>query len=171
MTRASKTLPGTSGSIASTTRIGKTTGCTGTIASACSRGRPTAFLRFLCEMVHPVVRPDRDEALRLARHFNDQLRKEGWILAEEEKIAGRPRFVAQELRDNRARSVSRARSVADALDAGWMQKEIERLENAIERDPALAIGTAKDLVESCCKSILTKRGIQFSRERGLARAH
>ena len=62
-----------------------------------------------------------------------------------------------------ARSVSRARSVADALDAGWMQKEIERLENAIDRDPAFAIGTAKELVETCCKSILTKRGVEVSR--------
>ena len=38
-----------------------------------------------------------------------------------------------------------------------MQKEIERLENAVDRDPALAIGTAKELVESCCKKVLTKR--------------
>jgi hypothetical protein len=52
--------------------------------------------------------------------------------------------------------------VADALDAGWMQKEIERVENAVERDPALAIGTAKELVETCCKSILTKRNVEFS---------
>ncbi|WP_264382870.1 abortive infection family protein [Pseudomonas sp. MM227] len=41
--------------------------------------------------------------------------------------------------------------------------EIERLERAIESDPGLAIGTAKELVESCCKSILTIRGIAFTR--------
>ncbi len=117
------------------------------------QGPTETFLRFLCEMVHPVVRPDRNEALKLVQHFNDQLRPEGWNLVEEEKIAGRPRFVAARIQVANGRSVSRARSVADALDAGWMQKEIERLENAVERDPALAIGTAKDLVETCCKSI------------------
>ena len=127
------------------------------------RGPPATFLRFLCEMVHPVVRPDRNEAAKLTSQFKDQLRKEGWGLVEEEKIAGRPRFVPYQLRDSRHRSVSRARSVADALDAGWMQKEIERLENAVDRDPALAIGTAKELVESCCKSILSKRGVAVSR--------
>ena len=58
--------------------------------------------------------------------------------------------------------MSRAKSVADALNAGWMQKEIQRLEIAVERDPALAIGTAKDLVESCCKSILALRGVTHS---------
>lgn len=126
-------------------------------------GSSETFLRFLCETVHPVVRPDRNAALQLVQHYNDQLRPEGWELVEQEKIAGRPRFVGQRIRNSNARSVSRARTVADALDAGWMQKEIERLENAVDRDPALAIGTAKELVETCCKSILTKRGVEISR--------
>jgi len=55
------------------------------------------------------------------------------------------------------------KTVADALDAGWMAKEIERLEHAVDRDPALAIGTAKELVETCCKTILTKRGVSFTK--------
>lgn len=61
------------------------------------------------------------------------------------------------------RSVSRARIVADALDADSMRKEIERIEKAIDTDPAGAIGTTKDLLESCCKTILDKRGVEFSK--------
>ena len=121
------------------------------------------FLRFLCEILHPVVRPDRNESLKLLQHFNDQLRPHGWHLVEEEKIAGRSRFVGQPIRNHHHRSVSRARSVADALGASWMQKEIERVENAIDSDPALALGTAKELLESCCKTILTKRGVAFGK--------
>lgn len=131
------------------------------------RGPAETFLRFLCEMVHPMVRPDRDEALKLVQQFNDQLRQDGWCLVEQEKIAGRPRFVSVRVNQASERSVSRALSVADALDAGWMQKAIERLENCIESDPELAIGTAKELVESCCKSILSKRGIAVSRSSDL----
>lgn len=130
-------------------------------------GSSENFLRFLCEIVHPVVRPDRNDALGLVKQFNDQLRREGWHLVEEELIAGRPRFVAKRFRGSSGRSVSRARTVADALDAAWMQKEIERLEHAIERDPALAIGTAKELVESCCKTILSRRGVEVSRKADL----
>ncbi len=127
-------------------------------------GSNEVFLRFLCEAVHPVVRPDKDEAIRLVSQLNEQLRQDGWELAEEERIAGRPRFVARRLQLASSRSVSRARTVADALDAGWMQKEIERLEVAVEADPALAIGTAKDLVESCCKTILTRQKVSFAKD-------
>lgn len=126
-------------------------------------GSGDVFLRFLCEIVHPVVRPDKDEAIRLVVQFNDQLRQDGWQLIEEELIAGRPRFVARRVQLAGGRSVSRARTVADALDAGWMQKEIERLEIAVDADPSLAIGTAKELVESCCKTILTRQKIPFGK--------
>jgi len=126
-------------------------------------GPSETFLRFLCETVHPVVRPNRDDALKLVSHFNDQLRKAGWELHEEERIAGRPRFSYRQVEHNGSHAVSRAKTVADALDAGWMAKEIERLENSVDSDPALAIGTAKDLVESCCKTILSKRGIPISK--------
>jgi len=126
-------------------------------------GPSEQFLRFLCEVVHPVVRPDRDEALKLVAHFNDQLRAAGWELFEEERIAGRPRFAYRELRGSSSQVVMRAKTVADALNAGWMAKEIERLEHAVDRDPALAIGTAKELIETCCKSILTKRGVEFTK--------
>ena len=94
-------------------------------------GPSNTFLKFLCEIVHPVARPDRNEVLKLVQDFNDQLRKEGWNLIEEEKIAGRPRFIAKLLQTTNGRSISRARTVADALDAGWMQKEIERLETGL----------------------------------------
>jgi hypothetical protein len=130
-------------------------------------GAPEEFLRFLCEVVHPVVCPDRDESLKLVSHFNQQLRPAGWELYEEERIAGRPRFSYRELRGNSSRAVLRAKTVAEALNAGWMAKEIERLENAIDKDPALVIGTAKELVETCCKSILTKRGVAFTKSEDL----
>lgn len=131
-------------------------------------GSAEAFLRFLCETVHPVVRPQREEAIKLVEHFNDQLHDAGWELYQEQQIAGRPRFSyrlisSDSAEANAGRSVQRARVVVEALSAGWMAKQIERMEYAVESDPELAIGTAKELIESCCKSILTIREIPFTK--------
>lgn len=125
-------------------------------------GQADVFLRFLCEMVHPVIRPDKDEALKLVSHFNNQLIPSGWEIFEEELIAGRPRFFYR-LISHHEQNFSRAKSVADSLDAGWMAKEIERLENATDSDPALAIGTAKELIETCCKTILKNQRVAFTK--------
>src|SRR6266478_8776751 len=37
--------------------------------------------------------------------------------------------------------------------------ERTRMESSVVNDPDLAIGTAKELVETCCKTILSERGI------------
>jgi hypothetical protein len=60
-------------------------------------GPDQEFLRFLCEMVHPVVRPDADVARRLADEFNAQLAKDGWELYPDKEISGRPVFGARQI--------------------------------------------------------------------------
>lgn len=111
------------------------------------------FLSFLCETVHPVVRPDIDTAKKIASHYNEQLAQCSWMLVEAEKIAGRAVYVARKTNEFHSQ-IQRATTTAEILSSNWMQSEIRRIQNSIETDPALAIGTAKDLVESCCKTIL-----------------
>lgn len=54
-------------------------------------------------------------------------------------------------------------ALAQSLDAGEILAQIERIEAAIETDASLAIGTAKELVESCCKTILVRRNVAVDR--------
>lgn len=115
------------------------------------------FLKFLCETVHPVVRPDVDDAKRIVGHYNDQLSKSGYNLIETERIAGRAIYVAAKKGEFQSQ-IGRAVTAAERLSSNWMQSEISRIHASIETDPALAIGTSKDLIESCCKSILVELG-------------
>ena len=45
------------------------------------------------------------------------------------------------------------------LDLEGLHRQIDRLATAAETDPALAVGTAKELVETVCKTILEDRGV------------
>lgn len=50
------------------------------------------------------------------------------------------------------------KNTASNFDANHLAEQIRRIESSINDDPALAIGTAKELVETCCKTILSERG-------------
>ena len=54
-----------------------------------------------------------------------------------------------------------AKAIAATFDAGHIHEQIQRIEASIDADPTLAIGTAKELVESCFKTILGERGIAY----------
>jgi hypothetical protein len=53
--------------------------------------------------------------------------------------------------------LTQAKGIAFAFDVNRMITEIKRIEAAIDSDPDLAIGSAKELVETCCKTILADR--------------
>lgn len=55
------------------------------------------FLRFLCETIHPVVRPDVDDARNLLASYNEELAADGWSLVEAKQISGKPVFAPQKI--------------------------------------------------------------------------
>lgn len=50
------------------------------------------------------------------------------------------------------------KNTVEEFDADHLAKQIHRMENSVNDDPDLAIGTAKELIETCCKTILAARG-------------
>ena len=51
--------------------------------------------------------------------------------------------------------------VASRFDAPELKRQIQRMRDAVQDDPGLAIGTAKELLETTCKTILTDRELAF----------
>lgn len=47
---------------------------------------------------------------------------------------------------------------AKVLNANHLAEQIRRMEASVQTDPSLAIGTAKELIETYCKTILAERG-------------
>ena len=55
-------------------------------------------------------------------------------------------------------------TVAATADLPYLLKQLERIEASINEDPWLAIGTAKEMVETICKTILTDLGKSFDKD-------
>lgn len=55
-------------------------------------------------------------------------------------------------------SLTHLESIAVTADFPYLLRQLERIEASIDADPWLAIGTAKELVETVCKTILLELG-------------
>jgi hypothetical protein len=130
-------------------------------------GDDEIFLRFLCETIHPVVRPDVTEAEALCQLYNEYLKNDGFQIVEKTRISGKPVFVGRYVGTAPVPGISGIREAFNGADAGYVAQQITRMESALYNDPGLAIGTAKELVETCCRTILHERGVQVGRNMDL----
>lgn len=60
-----------------------------------TNGPDDAFLRFLCQIVHPLVQPDEQAVKSLVAMFNTHLAADGWEIAKCQEISGKPVFIAR----------------------------------------------------------------------------
>lgn len=103
-----------------------------------------------------MVRPNPAEVNKLLKVFNKHLSVDGWELYASHHVSRRRVFAA---RPKATRlSLDTARRVMETFDSDYIHRQISRMESSVESDPDLAIGTAKELIETCCKTILAERG-------------
>ena len=94
------------------------------------------FLRFLCETVHPIVRPDTSAVRDLVNYYNQQLAVDGWNLVEARAVSGKPIYEAR----------SATRAVVFEEPTGWskvdrqLQEMKLRLEIAATEEQCQAVG-------------------------------
>jgi hypothetical protein len=118
------------------------------------------FLRFLCEMIHPVVQRNKDVISKFLDIFNSCLACDGFQIVEATHISGRPVYAGRECVAG-SPALSGVREIGVRISAAYLSQQITRMQTAIHSDPELAIGTAKELIETCCKTILRERAQQL----------
>jgi len=119
------------------------------------------FLRFLCETIHPVVRTDQEEVERLCQAYNLLLQNDGYEIIPKTKMAGRSVFTARQIQLFAESTLGSLKQCFSGTDTNYVLSQITRMESAVENDPGLAIGTAKELLETICKTILNERKVKI----------
>lgn len=130
-------------------------------------GEDEIFLRFLCETLHPVVRTDAEEIERLRQGYNLLLQNDGYEIVAKAKMAGRAIYVARQIGLRPEIPLNSLKENFSGTDTSYVLRQITRMEAAVENDPSLAIGTAKELVETVCKTILKERSIKLTGNKNL----
>ena len=127
------------------------------------------FLQFLCETIHPAVRPNADEAAKICDVYNEHLKRDGFELVVRTRVSGKPIYTGRDVRIVGGPSISAVRQALAADNMAYVAQQITRMETSVEKDPDLAIGTAKELIETCCKTILEDRGVDIPKMANLPR--
>ena len=91
----------------------------------------------------------------MVQEYNSLLAVDGWKIVAVNEISGKPVFGLRRLIDSAGEHVDQAAKLAERLTGNYIAQQVRRLRDAIARDPELAIGTAKEFLESLCKTILS----------------
>lgn len=83
---------------------------------------------------------------------------------DEEELLNQCKSIGQRLISGKV-NLSPLKEVANKLDLQAIDRQIKRMEKSVEDDPDLAIGTAKELIESCCKTILNEMKVPFDEKK------
>ena len=118
------------------------------------------FLNFLCEMLHPIVRADATEVARLQQMFNEHLKHDNFELVEKTRISNRPVFIGRQVLLGKGSFEKSKADIINFVSEEFVTKQINQMESAIENSPDLAIGTAKELIETICRTILEQRNVE-----------
>ena len=117
------------------------------------------FLKFLCETIHPIVVKENSHANLLSNEYNKFLAPDGFKIVPIKEISERPVYGWIE---TGAVNLPIRNAVQNYASEEYVQLQLSRMEKSINDDPELAIGTAKELVEGVCRTILTNHGVAYS---------
>lgn len=122
------------------------------------------LLNFLAELFHPVVRNDKLPWQKLLEAINELLKADGFELVETKKISGRSVYGWRQLGDWHKVSQVQADELAETFGTDYIRIQIDIMMGQVESAPHIAIGKAKELLETTCKQVLDERRIQYDKD-------
>lgn len=117
------------------------------------------YLKFLSETLHPLVRTSEEELNKLLEIYNKNLAADGFEVIQTNEISGRPIFSGTQKVIGQAHLAAKKVEIKKYLNTAYVNNKINIMNNAVGSDTDIAIGTAKELLETACKSILKQKGI------------
>jgi len=120
------------------------------------------FLKFLAETLHPAVRMDESEILNMQQIYNKHLEADGFEIIQVSEISGKPVFEGRQKIIGKSHLIAKKAEIKKYLNTEYVNNKINLMSESISIDTDIAIGIAKELIETACKSILKKHGKESS---------
>lgn len=122
------------------------------------------LLNFLCEIFHPAIRSEHQNWEAFLSRINELLSPDGFSIVEKSKISGRSVFGWERIGNKNLIATTQAKEIEQEFNSKYISSQISIMNDSIEIAPNVAIGKAKELLETCCKTILNEQQIPYSSE-------
>ena len=127
-------------------------------------GDDETVLRFLTEMLHPVVRTDEQQAADLLTTFNEALARDGYELYPAEWISGHPVYGWRARNSFHGTRPDLRLDQRELLtDPAVLEEHLARIRDSLSTDPPAAISSCKNLLESLFRIILDRSSVDYAR--------
>lgn len=117
------------------------------------------YLRFLALTLHPRVRTDESQIHKLMEIYNKHLDNDGFEVIQTDEISGKPIFACRQKVVGQAGLLAKKIEIKKYLNTEYVNSKIDIMNDAVRKDTDIAIGTAKELLETTCKSILKQKAV------------
>jgi hypothetical protein len=125
-------------------------------------GNDENLLDFLVETVHPVVRDRAEAAAAMVAAYNETLRRDGFELYQVDRFGDRIIYGWRRIAAYHVPATLTLTKTPDVTDNGVLRRHLDVIDRDLSSDPASAISSCKNLIESQCKIVLTDLGVEFS---------
>lgn len=125
-------------------------------------GTDKNFLDFLVETVHPIVRNDPEAAAAIVAAYNDTIRRDGFELYVSDRFGDQSIYSWREIQAYHEPSSLTLAQTPDLTENGVLRRHLDRIKRDLTSDPAAAISSCKNLIETQCKIVLRDLGVEYS---------
>lgn len=119
------------------------------------------FREFLEQIFNPIVRDEAVDWHGMLEEINGILKHENLCLTSTENHFGRPKYRMTQIKNVQQETYSNEIKVKFSSD--YINSQVNIMMDNIEKNPNIAIGKSKELIESCAKSILEEMDIDFNK--------
>lgn len=121
------------------------------------RCEDTVYLQFLTQTIHPRTRTDENEVDQLFEIYNIYLSIDGFEVFKSDEISGCPLFSWREKSLGTSQINSKVSEIRRYFNSEYVNQKMDIITKSLNTNADLAIGTAKELLETACKSILKQK--------------
>ncbi|NUM69691.1 MAG: abortive infection family protein [Ignavibacteriaceae bacterium] len=122
------------------------------------------YLTFLSETLHPAVQTDDDRMEELLSIYNSELKSDGYEILQVSEMSGMPIFEGRRIQPGAQKVFQQQVVIKQYLNTSYIEQKIKIINDSLENNTDLAIGLAKELIETVCKSILKGKNVPFEKD-------